>query len=152
MNQYTQDEKWKTLMGLREIIQEEIKQLGGHLADKPSTATLNMISELKISNKEFETKQNNMLNEIQEMKQTAKETLVTNNLAHEKIEKAVSDSETNITELFKGLEEKIDKALSKKANKWAEQIWVWIGTVVGGAGLVILIGIIIQAIIHFYRP
>lgn len=152
MEKHTPDEQFNALMVLRGMIKEEIQQVGGHLADKPSTPTLNMINELKVTYKELETNQNNMLNEIQEMKQTAKETLVTNNLAHEKIEKAVSDSETNITELFKGLEEKIDKALSKKANKWAEQIWVWIGTVVGGAGLVILIGIVVQAIIHFYRP
>ena len=52
----------------------------------------------------------------------------------------------SIVARFDKFEEKLDKALEKKADKWVEKVLTWLGLVVGSGILAYLGSIIIKAI------
>lgn len=54
-----------------------------------------------------------------------------------------------IIKSLKDMENKLDTALEKKADKWVQTLMVWLGRTIGVGILATLGGIIIKAIIHF---
>ena len=81
---------------------------------EPSPETRERLTSLEVN-------QQNFMDKLQEFQNDNKE-------AHNAIMTVVSK-----------LDEKLDKALEKKANKWTETAWIWAFSVVGAASLTMVV-------------
>ena len=50
---------------------------------------------------------------------------------------------SDIKEIVKGFDTKLDEALRKKADKWVEKVLIWAGVTCGAAILVIIVRFVI---------
>jgi C-terminal processing protease CtpA/Prc len=149
MKKKTPDEQFKEIMDIRKMIKEEVEQVGGHFADKPSTDTVKMINELKVCTTELKTNQTNFMKELQEFKENYKQ-------AHKELRDEIkNDSKiyhNEIKEMIKTFQEEIKSHLKQKANKWVETLIKSALITIGLGGLALTGALMIQGIIHFYRP
>ena len=73
-----------------------------------------------------------------------KENLETRIALQEQQTKTIMDKLDNIIERFEKFEEKLDRALDKKADKWVETAVSWAGYTIVGAVLLALVYLVIK--------
>ena len=62
----------------------------------------------------------------------------------EQSQTAMSKEISEIKKIVSGFDEKLDRALDKKANKWVERVLIWAGVTVGASILTYVVSSIIK--------
>ena len=114
------EQEFNNKWNIHKTVQEAVKS--AHL--EPSPETKERLVALEVNQK-------NIMDKLEEMN-------ISNKEAH-----------NGIVEMIVKIEDKLDKALEKKANKWVEVLVIWVGRSIGVGLLAVIGGLIIKAIIHF---
>ena len=88
----------------------------------------------------LETNQQNFMDKLEENQ-------IANEKAHERLMSSITEFHAVTNNSLKGMEEKLDRALDKKANIWVEKVLIWLGAVIG-VGLIGYLGTLLVRVIE----